>query len=109
MFGRISAALGSSGDCRACFGTVGSIPELLASTKYYDPLSGQCHDQNNDHKNNLIFSTRDAGIPKTWIFNPAHCGLETKIDLAKAEEEWVLSQLAYASSDLTEKLSMSDC
>lgn len=111
IFGLVAA----NDACYSCFGTTAadaanlSVSAILKSTKYFDPASGNCGDEKNDGKQNLIFKNKDS-IPKTWIFNPQHCDVEEfPVDLKKAEEAWVLSQLSYASSESQEHVSLTQC
>merc|ERR1719155_469706 len=91
----ISSLVAAQDACASCFGnSTMTVSQLLSSTKYYDPATGTCGDQKNDLKHNLIFNEDEPTIvPKNWILNPQHCGADpVAIDLAVAEEAWVLSQ-----------------
>jgi hypothetical protein len=103
-------------DCYSCFNTTASDAqnltpnELLQFRQYWDPVKRTCGNEKNDEKHSLIFRNKESGIPKNWILNPKFCNSQPKeVDLAKAEVDWVLTQMAYAANGLSDRIPMEEC
>jgi hypothetical protein len=94
-------------DCYKCFNSSAadaanlSNADALKLKQYWDPINKKCGSEKNDQKRNLIFKSKEDGIPKTWILHPVQCGSKPLVvDLAQGERDWVLAQLSVGSQEL---------